>query len=147
MIEYCGGIDGLTLSDWAVLGVLRERDAHGFALAKELAPDTELGRIWTVRRSLVYHALGELEARGLARELKPQSGDRGPSRTPVAITTRGRRALARWLGEPVSHIRDYRHQLLLKLAFTKRAGKDPSQLIERQLEAIDEILTEALGRA
>ena len=44
----------LSLTDWVVLGVLTEEPRHGFAVAKELARDAELGQLWTVRRPLVY---------------------------------------------------------------------------------------------
>jgi len=46
----------LSLNEWVCLALLTEKPSHGFALAKQLAPDSDLGRILTVRRPLVYAA-------------------------------------------------------------------------------------------
>jgi DNA-binding PadR family transcriptional regulator len=133
-------IEQLTLSEWAVLGVIAEGTKHGFAIAELLAPDGELGNIWTVRRSLVYRSLKQLSARGLIVERGSQGGNRGPARTPVACTASGRRALSRWLGTPVEHIRDFRHELLLKLAFLTRRSESPRPLLVAQLDHLTPIL-------
>ena len=49
-------------------------------------------------------------------------------RTILAPTKEGRAAVKRWLQEPVSHIRDVRGELLLKLVLSK----DPESLLEAQ---------------
>jgi DNA-binding PadR family transcriptional regulator len=120
--------------------VVAEEPAHGFAVAKVLAPDGELGGIWTVKRALVYRSLDQLEEAGLIEELSAESGDRGPARTPVRITREGRRALERWTLTPVSHIRDFRHELLLKLAFLVRGDADLRPLLEAQLDQLQPIV-------
>lgn len=125
----------LVPGEWAVLGLLAEGPTHGFALSKALAPRGEIGQIWTVPRALVYRTLGLLEERGLTRATATEEGP-GPARTIMSITPAGRRALKRWLAEPVVHVRDARSQLMLKLAFIDRAGRDPTPLLERQRELL-----------
>ena len=82
----------LSLNEMVVAALLVEGDAHGFALAKELAPDSDLGRILTVRRPLVYRALDRVVAAGLAEHLQSEPGDSGPTRTVHTTTTVGRRS-------------------------------------------------------
>ena len=89
------------MGEWAVLGVLVERPRHGFAVAAELAPGTELGSAWTVRRPLVYRAVEHLLELRLARLSKEEPGSAGPRRRVVAPTAAGQRRLRAWLDEPV----------------------------------------------
>jgi DNA-binding PadR family transcriptional regulator len=123
-----------------VLGLVAEGTTHGFAIAEVLAPEGELGGIWTVRRSLVYRSLKQLEAQGLVSQRGMETGKRGPARTPVACTRRGRRAIDAWLASPVEHVRDFRHALLLKLAFLIRRGESTRPLLDAQLEQLRPIL-------
>jgi len=139
-----------SLAEWAVLGLLGESPAHGFALARALGPGTELGRVLTVRRPLVYRALDRLVVDGFATADRTEPGKAGPHRTIHRITDLGRRRLASWLGSPVTHIRDLRVELLLKLVLLRRAGRDRGLLIARQREALRttlEALLETGGEA
>jgi len=45
--------DELTAGEWAVLALLAEAPTHGFAIAKAMAPEGEVGKVWSVRRPLV----------------------------------------------------------------------------------------------
>jgi DNA-binding PadR family transcriptional regulator len=130
----------LSLTDWVVLGVLCERPRHGFAVARELAPDQELGRIWTVRRPLVYRALDHLVDVGLVEPRTTEPGRQGPYRTVMAPTRSGRVALRRWLAEPVAHARDVRTVLLTKLALLRRRDADLAPLARAQLAVATEVL-------
>ncbi|MEA2197394.1 MAG: hypothetical protein QOJ25_1445 [Solirubrobacteraceae bacterium] len=121
--------------EWAVLGLLAEAPGHGFALAKSLAQDGEIGMIWTVPRQLVYRTLGVLEDNGLVRAVATEAGP-GPVRTIMAVTPAGRRAVERWLVEPVPHIRDARSLLMLKIVFLERSRYDVRPLLERQRELL-----------
>src|ERR1700722_11434648 len=58
-------LEQLTAGEWAVLALLDEQSTHGFALARALEPEGEVGRVWSVRRPLVYRALETLERKGL----------------------------------------------------------------------------------
>ena len=113
----------LSLTEWAVLAVLAERPAHPFAVARLLGEDGELGRVLTVRRPLVYRAAERLAAAGLCRPDHTEPGEGGPERTVYRATPAGRRALAKWLAEPVTRVRDLRLEFLLKVRLTRRAGE------------------------
>jgi PadR family transcriptional regulator AphA len=128
-----------------VLGLLGEGESHGFALSRQLGAGGDLGRVLTVRRPLVYRALGRLVDAGLARQVEVERGDAGPERRIHRITPAGRRVLGDWLEHPVDHVRDLRIDFLLKLALIERSGKSPSQLIRRQNQALSGKL-EALSR-
>ncbi len=128
-------MDALTLNDWAVLGLLAEREQHGFAISRELTTDGTLGRTWTVPRSLVYRALDHLLALDLVEPVRTEDGDHGPRRTVMRPTRRGHAALRTWLRTPVAHLRDVRSELLLKLTMLERRGESVAELAEQQLEA------------
>jgi PadR family transcriptional regulator AphA len=123
---------GLTPGEWAVLGVVAESPTHGFAVTALLGKEGELGRIWTVPRPLVYHALKKLAQHGLVRDADTQPSSQGPTRTIVAATAEGDRLVAEWLSAPVEHVRDVRSLLLLKLALLDRRGVDPQPLLRAQ---------------
>ena len=123
----------LSLTEWAVLAVAAEQPTHGFAISKELAPDADLGRIWTVPRPLVYRALASLERDLLVEPLGEEAGDRGPARTRIRATRAGKAAVDRWLATPVPHVRDLRTRLLLQLRVLDRRGRDMRPLAAAQL--------------
>ncbi len=125
----------LSLTEYAVLGILAEGSSHGFAISKELGPDSEVGRVFTVRRSLVYRALERLVDMGYATAVATEKGD-GPNRVVHRVTRNGRRRLSGWLGRPVSHVRDLRIEFLLKLTLLTRSGESPLALIRAQLAAL-----------
>ena len=118
--------------DWAVLALLSERTAHGFALAQVLAEDGEVGQVWTMPRARVYRAIEDLRAAGLIETVDTAPSDRGPTRTLLAITPAGEVAVEQWLARPVAHVRDARSELLLKLVLTHRAGRDLRPLAAAQ---------------
>lgn len=143
-----GARDELSPGEWAVLALVAEGPTHGWAVARALSPDGEIGRVWTFPRALVYRALDTLLAAGLVEELGSEEGDRGPRRTIVRATAAGRARVRDWLGEPVGHVRDARSLLLLKLIFCRRSGTEPRPLLAAQqgvLAEIERALAERLG--
>ena len=135
----------LSLNEWAVLGVLVERARHGYDIAAELQPGTQIGDVWRLSRQLVYRALERLEALGLVEPRRTEPSDLGPPRTVHGPTRRGRAAVRAWLTTPVEHLRDVRSALLLKLVLTERLGLDHHELIQAQQRAfgplIDQLAT------
>ncbi|MCH7790399.1 MAG: helix-turn-helix transcriptional regulator, partial [Acidobacteria bacterium] len=83
----------LSLTEWVVLALIDEAPSHGFAIAKELRTNTDLGRILTVHRPLVYRALDRLAACGDAEPHQIEPGDAGPNRTLHRVTPRGHAAV------------------------------------------------------
>ena len=114
--------DDLLLGEWACLGLLYAEPSHGFAIAAQLRPDTEIGRVWSLPRPLTYRSLDQLVERGLVVPVGSEPGDAGPSRTILAATRDGRARLRSWLRTPVEHLRDLRSELLLKIVIADRCG-------------------------
>lgn len=125
-------LEQLTAGEWAVLGLVDEEPTHGFALARALEPDGDVGRVWSVRRPLVYRALETLEGMGLVAPAGTRASPRGPQRTIFAATAAGQRALGGWLGEPVMRVRDARSMLMLKLLFLTRRDAGTTTLLAEQ---------------
>ena len=123
---------GLSLAEWLVLCLVRDRPMHGFAIAGLLADDGSLGRIWHVRKMVVYRAAHRLEELGLIVASDKQPTSQGPARVPLWATAEGRQAAEVWLRQPACHARDVRSELLLKLALLDRAGADPGELLRAQ---------------
>jgi DNA-binding PadR family transcriptional regulator len=128
----------LLLGEWACLGVLACGPSHGFELARQLAPDGEVGRVWTLTRPLVYRSLDQLGERGLVRAVGEEPGVAGGNRTILDVTPSGRAELHSWLSAPVEHLRDLRSELLVKLVLADLNGVDARQLVERQRELVAE---------
>lgn len=127
-----------SLGEWACLGILEEASAHGWAVARRLGREGDIGRIWHLSRPLTYRALEQLTERGWVRPVGEEPGDGGPNRVILAVTRTGRAQLRRWLTTPVVHLRDLRGELLLKLVFSARYGVDPSAMIAAQRTLVDE---------
>lgn len=127
-----------SVTEWVLLALLAERPSHGFALAKSLQPDSDLGRILTVRRPLVYRALDRLAEAKSIEPRKTEPGDSGPTRTVFQPTENGRTELGGWLSEPVSHVRDLRVTFLLKLRLLERLQRPSAKLISAQRVALDQ---------
>ena len=140
----------LSLAEWLVLCLVREAPSHGFAIARILAGDGELGQVWRVPKPVIYRSLQRLEAAQLVETVEVQPSNTGPARSLVAVTNAGRQAAAAWLARPASHNRDIRSELLVKLALLERAGTDPSPLLgaqRDQLRPVSEGLLQQLSSA
>ena len=118
-----------------VLAIVAERPRHGWAVHRELAPGSDIGRAWSLSRQLTYRAITNLEKEGLVRRAARQSGE-GADRVILSPTPGGRRHVRKWLDEPVAHIRDVRTELLVKLMLRERAGLDSTQFIRIQTDRL-----------
>jgi PadR family transcriptional regulator AphA len=124
----------LTTGEWAVLSLVDDGPTHGFAVARAMAPGGEVGRVWAMRRPLVYRTLEQLEGRELTRVAGTEASATGPPRTLIESTEAGARMVGEWLREPVEHLRDARSELMLKLLFLDRRSADPALLLRAQRE-------------
>ena len=121
----------LSLAGSVCLTLIAERPQHGWALVRTLAPEGEVGRVWTLSRPLTYRAVdGLVEQRLIVRKGEELGG--GPKRRMLTATAAGRREAERWLATPVEHMRDVRTELLLKLVLGARVGRDPRPLLRAQ---------------
>ncbi|MFV0309019.1 MAG: PadR family transcriptional regulator [Desertimonas sp.] len=134
----------LLLGEWACLGVLCQAPAHGFAVAARLKPDGDIGRVWTMSRSLTYRALDQLVAKGCVEVVTQEPGVAGGPRRILGPTRLGRRRFGEWLVTPARHLRDLRSELLLKLVLADIVGVPIGPLIEAQRLAVER-LAAALG--
>ena len=131
----------LSLSDWAVLGVVAERLTHGWPVVRELAADGALGEVWTVPRPIVYRSLSALAHSELIEACEVDvERPSGPKRTTFRVTRSGRSKLSHWLQTPVAHVRDVRSEFMLKYALLTRAGKPTRRLVDRQLDELAPVL-------
>ena len=134
---------GVPLGDWACLGILYGEPAHGWAIARRLRSDGDIGRVWSLSRPLTYRALDQLARRGWIEPVGEEPGEGGPNRTILAATRAGRAQLRAWAHTPVVHLRDLRSELLLKLLFADLHAIDVSAMLDEQ-RAIVERLADAL---
>jgi len=137
--------DELLLGEWACLGILAVAPAHGFAVAKRLAPDGDVGRVWSLSRALTYRAIDQLTARGYLAAVAEEPGTAGGNRTLLAPTRSGRARLRRWLTTPTQHLRDVRSEFLLKLVLAELNSVDTRELLEHQREQIATIAASRAG--
>ncbi len=124
--------DELGARELAVLALVDEAPSHGYAIAGLLAPDGDLGRIWSVRRPLTYRILDRLRDDGLLEDGGVAEGQSAPERKLLRTTTAGRDRVARWLATPEERIREFRPALLFKVELLRRRGEDRRPLLEAQ---------------
>jgi DNA-binding PadR family transcriptional regulator len=120
----------LSLAEAVCLALVVREPTHGWSIVKALAPESDVGRIWSLSRPLTYRALGALAEAGLIEPQGSEAGG-GPPRTIWRATAKGKRASRAWLRRPVEHPRDMRTEFLLKVALGAPAG----DLAHAQLDA------------
>lgn len=128
---------GLPLAEQVCLALVTTGAGHGWAIVRELSPDGDVGRIWSLSRALTYRAVDQLTAKGLLERDEPEQR-RTRDRVALAATEAGRAVCRAWLDAPVDHLRDVRTELLVKLALRRRAGLDPQLLLRAQRDAFGE---------
>jgi len=136
--------DSLLARD-VVLALLVEQPRHGWALQRELAPGSEIGRAWTLSRQLVYRTVDNLVDDGLVRKGRRTEGD-GPERVVLHPTAAGRRRALGWLEEPVTHVREVRTVLLVKLVLRRRMGLANARFLARQRRTLAPVAEAIVSR-
>ena len=124
-----------TFAEFACLTLVVQGATHGWAIGTMLAPDGELGRIWSLSRPLTYRAVDGLAERRLVSRADSRARA-GRDRALLKATAAGRRASAAWLETPVAHPRDVRTELLLKLALRARVDLDTESLVAAQRKVL-----------
>ena len=129
-MPYCGNqpLRPLSLPEWLVLCIVCEKPTPGFAVTFLLSDEGSLGRIWHVPQPAIYRAMRRLKRLGFVQLTRHQ----GPDRWLITATRTGDRAARRWLRKPVTHGRNVRSELMLKLALLDRIGGDPQELLRDQ---------------
>jgi PadR family transcriptional regulator AphA len=116
-----------------VLALVTAEPQHGWALQRDLAKTGEIGRIWSLSRQLTYKAIESLVDEGLVKRSAPEDG-KGADKVILSPTAKGQRVAKGWLNEPVSHLRDVRTELLVKLTIRDRMGMDNKPFVKAQQE-------------
>jgi PadR family transcriptional regulator AphA len=128
-----------SFAEMVCLTLVTQGVSHGWALGTMLAPDGELGRVWSLSRPLTYRAIDALVDRRLVSRRGNTAGH-GRDRVLLAPTARGRRIAAQWLDEPIEHLRDVRTELLTKLVLRERDGLDSASLLTTQLARFEPMI-------
>jgi DNA-binding PadR family transcriptional regulator len=126
----------LLVGEWAVLALLCERPAHGYAVGAAMAPQGELGQIWSLGQPLTYRTLQVLKSWGLVEVAAIKPGDQAPQRTEFKATPNAKRMVTRWLETPEPHVRDMRSSVLLKIHLLRRRGRSPVKLLMAQRDLL-----------
>ncbi len=121
--------------EYALLGFLDQRPAHGYELHQRLA--AELGQIWRISQSQVYTILNRLEANGLIQGALHEQV-KLPARRQFALTDEGRRHFETWLNTPSgSSARAIRVEFASRLYFaSERDARLAHRLIDEQAAAV-----------
>src|SRR5262245_57920034 len=131
--------ESIGMADGTCLALVAAGHRHGWALVRELAPDGEIGRIWSLSRPLTYRTIDGLVRREWLRRVGEEKGE-GGRRAVLALSSAGGRAARRWVRTPVDHIRDVRTELMVKLTLAERLGEDARALLEAQRETLAPII-------
>lgn len=136
---------GLSLGEYAILGLLRERPMHGYEIARRFAADLDLGLVLPLDMSNVYALLKDLHEQGLIEGRRETVGLR-PPRTVFQLTPEAAVQLRGWLEEPVGRLREVRSDLLVKLYFCRAIGdRCTAALLDAQIAA-SQVYLERLTR-
>ena len=112
---------------WALMAMLAEGEAHGYALRKRFTD--RVGPFWHPNIGQVYQVLHELERRGYVTRRDVTSGAR--LRRLFRLTLRGERALRTWLGRRPAWPPPLREEIIVRMLAVERLG--PSAVLA-QLE-------------
>lgn len=115
-------VEPLTPVQYAILGLLHGRPAHGYELQRSFGDGGDLAGVVHVEQASLYAALKDLAARGLIEGIEAREGAR-PPRTVYALSRRGQRLLSVWLRTPVERLRQVRLDFLLKVYFARGRGE------------------------
>jgi DNA-binding PadR family transcriptional regulator len=105
----------LTPVEYAVLGLLRHRPAHGYELQRQLSGRHGLGLVCPVEPAMVYAILKSLSGLEL---IDGEWDNRSyPPKAIYSVTENGDSEFQRWLMRPVGRMREVRLDLMVKLYF------------------------------
>ena len=122
-----------------VLALVVHTPRHGWAIHEELAPTGEIGRAWTLSRQLVYRAIDTLVEDGLVKRATPKDGG-GADKVIISATALGKRANAKWLDTPVTHLRDVRTELVVKIMLREKFGLVLASFIDSQRKVFNPLI-------
>ena len=123
-----------------VLALVVLTPRHGWAIHEQLSPTGDIGHAWTLSRQLVYRAIDTLVEDGLVKRAVPKDGG-GGDKVVISPTAAGKRMTMQWLESPVTHLRDVRTELVLKVMLRDRMNLPLSPFLALQHEVFDPLIT------
>jgi PadR family transcriptional regulator AphA len=122
-----------------VLALVVHTPRHGWAIHEQLAPTGDIGHAWTLSRQLVYRAIDTLVEDGLVKRATPKDGG-GGDKVIISPTAAGKRLAMQWLDSPVTHLRDVRTELVLKVMLREKLGLPLASFLSLQHEIFDPLI-------
>ena len=122
-----------------VLVLVVHTPRHGWAIHEELSPTGDIGRAWTLSRQLVYRAIDTLVEDGLVKRATPKDGG-GGDKVIISPTAAGKRTAMLWLDSPVTHLRDVRTELVLKVMLREKMKMPLDSFLSLQHEVFDPLI-------
>jgi PadR family transcriptional regulator AphA len=127
--------------EWALLGLLTQKQMHGYELYRYFTDPSALGQVWYLGLSQMYKLLKELEGQGHL-EATVEEQESYPARKVYHITPSGRAAFLQWMEKPISSPRLIRVEFLAKLFLAQLLGPEMvERVIGTQLETCQAQLT------
>lgn len=123
-----------------VLVLVVHTPRHGWAIHEELSPTGYIGHAWTLSRQLVYRAIDTLVEDGLVKRATPKDGG-GGDKVIISPTAAGKRTAMLWLDSPVTHLRDVRTELVLKVMLREKMKMPLDSFLALQHEVFDPLIT------
>jgi xanthine dehydrogenase accessory factor len=125
----------LSVAEFALLGLLHQRPAHGYDLFRLLGGNTDLGSVFRLGLSQLYASLTKLETHGLVRG---EVAEAARARRVFHLTESGERQFLEWTQRPVPSSRYIRVDFLAKLYFARRLDISAARaLVASQLEVLE----------
>jgi PadR family transcriptional regulator AphA len=122
-----------------VLALVVHTPRHGWAIHEQLSPTGDIGHAWTLSRQLVYRAIDTLVEDGLVKRATPKDGG-GADKVIISPTATGKRTAMHWLDSPVTHLRDVRTELVLKVMLRDKMGLPLGSFLEAQHGIFDPLI-------
>lgn len=122
-----------------VLALVVHTPRHGWAIHEELSPSGDIGHAWTLSRQLVYRAIDTLVEDGLVKRAMPKDGG-GGDKVIISPTAAGKRTAMQWLDSPVTHLRDVRTELVLKVMLREKIELPLDSFLEAQHVIFDPLI-------
>ena len=122
-----------------VLALVVHTPRHGWAIHEELSPTGDIGHAWTLSRQLVYRAIDTLVEDSLVKRAMPKDGG-GADKVIISPTVAGKRTALQWLDSPVTHLRDVRTELVLKVMLREKMELPLDSFLEAQHVIFDPLI-------
>jgi len=122
-----------------VLALVVHTPRHGWAIHEQLSPTGDIGHAWTLSRQLVYRAIDTLVEDGLVKRATPKDGG-GGDKVIISPTAAGKRMALQWLDSPVTHLRDVRTELVLKVMLREKMKMPLDSFLESQHAIFDPLI-------